>query len=189
MSVALDTARAAGVLRMLCYLLFGLLPALPLALLALLLPWQTNALAALLLLGAWLGTAGLLRAVLVAPARGSRLGNLIGCALLLAGVVAITPVLAPAVGTDFSTRQPGLFAIMCGPVVMALHYLVRVGQALYRNGDRTGLYLFAGLVFAGLLLPAVLQLTRPTPPPSLPSSTLQIGPSESTALPTSKDRP
>ncbi|WP_271103210.1 hypothetical protein [Pseudomonas tohonis] len=159
-------------LRTFCYLMFGVLTALPLALLSLLLPWQGHLLSAFLLLGAWAGTAGLVRALVIEPARASLRGNLITCALLLIGMRTLLFGLLLDPGQEslrqgdpdptFDLRMLGLLAIFYGPILVALHYLARVASAFYRNADCQGLRLLAGLAFLIVLLPQLLKLAWPT---------------------------
>ncbi|WP_236206861.1 hypothetical protein [Pseudomonas tohonis] len=158
-------------LRTACYLMFGVLAALPLALLALLLPWDSHLLSAFLLLGAWAGTAGLVRALVIEPARASLPGNLITCVLLLIGIRTLLVGLLfdpgreslrqGGLAPDFDLRMLGLLAMVSGPILVALHYLARVAWTFYRDADCQGLRLLAGLALVILLVPQLVKLAWP----------------------------
>ncbi|EQM66658.1 hypothetical protein QYE80_32130 [Pseudomonas tohonis] len=164
--------RSLGVtLRLLCYLLFGVLAALPLALLSLLLPWSTHLFSAFLLLGAWAGTVGLVRALLIEPAQASLLGNLTTSALLMVGIRAMLfgllvdqdpeSLRQGGLDQDFDLRMLGLVAMVYGPILVALHYLARVAWTFYRDADCQGLRLLAGLALVILLVPQLVKLAWP----------------------------
>lgn len=133
-------------LRRACYV-FGVLAALPFALLCLLIPGGSG-FGLLLTTGAWLGMAGLVWTLFIEPEEAGGLANLFAFCLLLAGELAFLPL---SMGLLLGAMPAGLSALLVWPPLVGLHYMVRILLAMRESGDVFALRLLAGLgvVIAG----------------------------------------
>jgi hypothetical protein len=152
--------QAKYLIRSIFYAAAGVFPALCLAALSLFL-MAGGGFGLLLSLSAWLGTGGLLLALICPPSRYTSRISLLICALLMVGLIAIFPLLATlALNPNSATRNLELLAIIAGPTLTATHYLWRAMQ-LFTACERR----LAGLILILLLVvPGSFYLTRAAPP-------------------------
>lgn len=150
-------------IRTVLYVAAGILPTLVLALLSLFL-MLGGSLGILISTAAWAGTVGLVLALLLPPDRHHPRSTLWVCALLMLGLVAISPLLA-----GLSGARGSLFALICGPVLIALHYLWRAMRIFTARERR-----ILGLILVLLVsVPGLFYLLRPTPPRQVIHTTAQ----------------
>jgi hypothetical protein len=156
--------------RALLYMAGGILPALGLALLSLLLLAGNKGWGSLLSLSAWLGTIGLGLALAYAPTRLEPRRTLFICALLMIGLVAMSPLLTSML-KDFGNARnvPVLSAAIAGPVLIAVHYIWRALLIFSASARR-----MAGLIFALIIgIPGLFYLIKPSPPEQIIHTTAQ----------------
>ncbi|SDU06146.1 hypothetical protein SAMN05216210_1523 [Halopseudomonas salegens] len=160
-------------LRMVLYVCLGVLPALVLSVLSLIFLTGGAGWNALLSLLAWLGTVGLILATACRPACTESRLRLIVTALLMLGLLAMSPLLMSTLlgvfGGDFSHLE--LSAVVSGPVIIALHYCWQVVRAS-STGERRTLGLVAIVI---VVSPGIGYLVRPSPPEAVVHARAQTG--------------
>lgn len=172
-------------LRRACYV-FGVLAALPFALLFLLIPGGSAA-GLLLTAGAWLGMAGLVWTLFIEPEEAGGLANLFAFCLLLAGELAFLPL---SMGLLIGALPAGLVALLVWPPLVGLHYMARILLAMRESGDVFALRLLVGLGVAIAVAGPLYWVTRDQPAAQVISATrptaeitlLQDGPARFTEV-------